>query len=130
MLLDSEMRVLLGTNPRDEWELLGGRAEPHDATPQDTVRREVYEEAGIDIAVGAIVDTWYYDIPGEGRVAVTSYLARPLGDVSLVLGDEHADLAFFHPQELDGINLPEGYRTSIRIGIDRLRNLQGEATHS
>ena len=94
------------------------------------MRREVYEEAGLDIAVGSIVDTWYYDIQGEGRVAVTSYIAQPLGDVSLVLGDEHADLAFFHAHELDGINLPEGYRTSIRLGIDKIQCSQGEATHS
>ncbi|MGR6968158.1 NUDIX domain-containing protein [Streptomyces cynarae] len=125
VLLDSETRVLLGTNPRGEWELLGGRAEAQDATPQDTVRREVYEEAGIDITVGAIVDTWFYDVPGKGRVAVTSYLARPVGDVSLVLSAEHADLAFFHARELDDINLPEGYRRSIRLGIDQLRGRRG-----
>lgn len=93
VLLDREMRVLLGTNPRGECELLGGRAEAQDASPQDTVRREVREEAGIDIVVGAIVDSWFYDIPGKGRVAVTSYLARPVGDVSLALGTEHADWA-------------------------------------
>jgi 8-oxo-dGTP pyrophosphatase MutT (NUDIX family) len=123
VLLDSEMRVLLGINPRGEWELLGGRAEAQDASPQDTVRREVHEEAGIDVLVGAIVDTWFYDIPGKGRVAVTSYLARPVGDVSPVLGTEHADLAFFHAWELDDLNLPEGYRRTIRLGIDQL---QGE----
>ncbi|WP_345127756.1 NUDIX hydrolase [Streptomyces chiangmaiensis] len=130
MLLDSEMRVLLGTNPRGEWELLGGRAEAQDASPQETVRREVHEEAGLDIVVGSIVDTWYYDIAGEGRVAVTSYLAQPRGDVSFVLGDEHTDLAFFHSHELDNINLPEGYRTSIRIGINKLQHSQGRpSTH-
>jgi 8-oxo-dGTP pyrophosphatase MutT (NUDIX family) len=117
VLLDSEMRVLLGINPRGEWELLGGRPETQDASPQDTVRREVHEEAGIDIVVGAIVDAWFYDVPGKGRVVVTSYLARPVGDGSLVLGADHADLAFFHSRELDDINLPEGYRQSIRLGI-------------
>ncbi|MET9914187.1 NUDIX hydrolase [Streptomyces sp. NPDC006476] len=126
VLLDSEMRVLLGTNPRGEWELLGGRAEAQDATPQDTVRREVREEAGIDITVGAIIDTWFYDIPDTGRVAVTSYLARPVDDVSPVLGTEHADLAFFHARELDDINLPEGYRHSIRLGIDQLQATWGK----
>nr|WP_244374299.1 NUDIX hydrolase [Streptomyces griseorubiginosus] len=125
VLLDGEMRVLLGSNPRGEWELLGGRAEAQDASSQDTVRREVREEAGIDIVVGAIVDTWFYDIPGTGRVAVTSYLARPVGDVSLALGTEHADLAFFHARELDDINLPEGYRRSIRLGIDQLQARRG-----
>ncbi|MGW2571496.1 NUDIX domain-containing protein [Streptomyces sp. NPDC001537] len=96
VLLDSEMHVLLGTNPRGEGELLGGRAEAQDAAPQDTVRREVREEAGIDIVVGAIIDTWFYDVPG------THASPSP---------------AFFHVRALDAINLPEGYRRSIRLGV-------------
>lgn len=120
------MRVLLGTNPRGEWELLGGRAEKQDQTPQDTIRREVHEESGLDIIVGPIVDTWYYEIQGEGRVAVTSYLARLVGEASVVLGDEHTDLAYFRDEELDGINLPQGYRDSVRNGINLARELEGE----
>lgn len=120
----------MGTNPRGEWELLGGRAEDQDRSPQDTIRREVREEAGLDIEVGSIVDSWYYDISGEGRVAVTSYLAQLSGDSTIILGDEHTDLAFFRIEEIGGINLPEGYRNSVKLGARKFHEEKGGVARS
>jgi 8-oxo-dGTP pyrophosphatase MutT (NUDIX family) len=115
VIFDSTGRVLLGSNLRGEWELLGGRAEPEDTTPEDTIRREVQEEAGLTIHIGEFVDIWYYDIPNEGRVAVASYRAE-LGDSKqLIRGDEHDALAFFDVDELHRIHLPDGYKRTIRL---------------
>lgn len=115
VLFDSDGAVLLGRNRRHEWELLGGRADPADRSPADTIRRELHEEAGLGVTVGALVDIWYYDIAGEGRVAVASYLASSIVGGSLRASDEHAELCWFELDELDDIPLPRGYATTIRL---------------
>ncbi|HEY1529475.1 MAG TPA: NUDIX hydrolase [Galbitalea sp.] len=115
VILDSANRVLLGFNRRGEWELLGGRAEPQDNTPEETIRREVQEEAGLAIDIFELLDIWYYDIPTRGRVAVASYRASVVGGQQLTRGDEHDDVAFFDVKKLDRLPLPDGYRKSIRL---------------
>ena len=119
VLFDAAGRVLLGANPRHEWELLGGRAEPGDTCPQDTIRRELTEEAELAVSVGDLVDIWYYDVPGAGRVAVASYLAWADGPTGLAPSGEHAELRWFWVDELAGLPLPEGYRTTIRAAARR-----------
>lgn len=115
VLFDSDGAVLLGRNRRREWELLGGRADLADRSPADTIRRELFEEAGLTVTIGGLVDIWYYDIAGEGRVAVASYLATSSSEGSLRPSEEHAELCWFGLDELDGIPLPEGYVSTIRL---------------
>jgi 8-oxo-dGTP pyrophosphatase MutT (NUDIX family) len=120
VVFDSAHRVLLGMNPRREWELLGGRADPRDRGPADTIRRELREEAGIEVVVGDLIDIWYLDIPSGGRVAVASYQAWSAEPESITSSDEHTQLAFFELDRLDRLNLPDGYATTIRLASERV----------
>jgi 8-oxo-dGTP pyrophosphatase MutT (NUDIX family) len=118
VLFDDAGRVLLGLNPREEWELLGGRADPDDADPAATIRREFLEEAALAVEVEDLIDIWYYDVAGAGRVAVASYLVHvepaALHTAALHLSDEHADLRFVPPDELESLPIPDGYTRTIR----------------
>lgn len=124
VLFDDAGRVLLGTNPRDEWELLGGRADPEDSGPADTITRELVEEAGVCIRVDHLIDIWYYDIPHEGRVAVASYLAHFIGPATIQASHEHSRLAFFSIDELDRLLMPSQYATTIRAAATYLHDRQ------
>lgn len=108
-------KVLLGFNPRSEWELLGGRAEECDRLPVEVVRREVLEEAGITIRVGAIVDAWIYDVMGEGRVCVVSYLAEAEEGQGLNVSDEHSWLRWFSAEEVGCLEMPQEYKKTIAL---------------
>jgi hypothetical protein len=66
VIVDSGISVLLGSNPRGERELLGGRAEPHDGGPEDKVRRELREEAGdehIELPFFELAELEQLDLP-------------------------------------------------------------------
>jgi 8-oxo-dGTP pyrophosphatase MutT (NUDIX family) len=113
VLLDDEGRVLLGRNPRDDWELLGGRPDPEDATPQDTLRRELLEEAGLAIDVGPILDSWIYDLGELGRICIVTYRATPAADAALEVSAEHSDLRWFTVDEALAAPMPQGYKDSL-----------------
>jgi 8-oxo-dGTP pyrophosphatase MutT (NUDIX family) len=113
VVFDSAGRVLLGRNKRQEWELLGGRAEPGDDGPEATIRREVLEETGLSVEVGSIIDVWYYEVADKGRVTIASYFAELCDGAEAVASHEHSDLAFFAPEEVVNLNIPDGYVQTV-----------------
>lgn len=105
-------RVVLLRNERDEWELPGGKLEPGE-DPAACVRREIQEELSIDVEVSEILDCWLYDIQGRVEVLVVTYGCEHRGG-EVTLSHEHKEVGLFSPEEVEGLNMPEGYRRSIR----------------
>ncbi|MCM0018864.1 MAG: NUDIX domain-containing protein [Tagaea sp.] len=109
-------RVCLLFNERDEWELPGGKLEPGE-DPQACLAREIDEELGLRATVGRILDSWLYRIrPGIEVVIVTYACDAPSGVVPR-LSHEHKKLGLFAPGEVDALNMPEGYKASIRAAL-------------
>jgi 8-oxo-dGTP pyrophosphatase MutT (NUDIX family) len=105
-------RVLLLRNERDEWDLPGGRpdaGESHEAT----VVREAREEANIDVAALDRLDDWPYEVLPGRFVRILAYGCRVLDASRAALSEEHRELRFFAPEELDGLRLHDGYRRVI-----------------
>ena len=110
---DSTGRVLLLENERDEWELPGGRIEI-DETPEQCVVREIFEETRWTVRAGPILDAWmYYVDAAERHVFIVTYGCFLDTDSDPVLSGEHKGVGLFRADEIDGLNLPDGYRRSI-----------------
>lgn len=105
-------RVVVLRNDRDEWELPGGRLDASDASPEAALRREVREELGIDIEVGALIDSWIYDVAGK-RVLIMTFACLGERPPTLRHSDEHTAVAAFSPAELRSEAIPDGYLRSI-----------------
>ena len=103
--------VVLLMNERGEWELPGGRIEIGESS-QQCLAREIEEELGLSVEVGAPLDTYLFEvIPGK-RVFIATYACTLVGDYSPVISHEHTRIGLFHPDALPA-NLPDGYRQSI-----------------
>lgn len=109
-------RVPLLRNERAEWELPGGRLEAGEEPPA-CVRREIAEELGIAVSVGALLDCWLYRIAGHGEVVIVTYACRKAGPGVLRHSAEHSAVGLFAPAEIDALPMPEGYRRSIRRAL-------------
>lgn len=112
-VLIEDGKVVLLENGRGEWELPGGRPEPGE-DPARCLAREFAEELGAAIAVGPIVDCWNFEVLPGRHVTIVTYRVARTDAGGLRISDEHRRLGWFALGELDALNLPDGYRRSIR----------------
>ncbi|MFB7124576.1 NUDIX domain-containing protein [Kitasatospora sp. NPDC056273] len=113
VVLDSQRRVLLLKNERQEWELPGGKLEG-DETPAERVETEIQEESGWTANASALLDTWMYEpLPGR-KVFIVTYGCTATGaDKPPVVSHEHKEAGLFHRHEVDALVMPQGYKDSI-----------------
>ena len=121
---DQEGRLLvlhrkIDKNRQHEWELPGGRLEAGE-DPVPCLKRELEEELGIEAEIGDLLDCWRYPVLPIRAVLIVTFGVLPMAERELRLSDEHKELGLFAPAEVGGLNMPEGYRRSIRDWVSRL----------
>jgi 8-oxo-dGTP pyrophosphatase MutT (NUDIX family) len=118
-------RVLLLLNERGEWDLPGGRPDPGEDHRAALVR-EVREEAGLAVEVGALLDEHLFEVLPQRFVRIVAYGCRLVGGNDVVLSHEHLDTRWVSLADLgetiDGHPLPKGYLGAIRQAIDQPRS--------
>jgi 8-oxo-dGTP diphosphatase len=106
LVYDEQHRLLVvqrANEPgRGLWSLPGGRVEPGEDDPT-AVAREVAEETGLAVEVGAFVGSVERDAPGGKLYVIRDYQAESVGG-RLAAGDDALDARFVNREEFE--NLP------------------------
>jgi len=114
--------VLLLVNERDEWDLPGGRPEAGE-DHRAALEREVREETGLNVDIGAPLDEHLFEVLPQRFVRIVAYACTLDGIGNVILSDEHFDLRWVPVAELGetiaGRRLPAGYLGAIRQAIDQ-----------
>jgi 8-oxo-dGTP pyrophosphatase MutT (NUDIX family) len=120
LLRDDEGRVLLVQHVEGRWQLPGGAVDPYEH-PDDAIVRECLEEAGIDVEpvriVGAFGGADYeitYENGDRAAYVVTVYEVRLVAGDPAPNDDETQAVGWFATDELDGLEIFRGTRTTLR----------------
>jgi 8-oxo-dGTP pyrophosphatase MutT (NUDIX family) len=112
-ILFHDNKYLLRKNERDEWELLGGKLEKNE-DPAACLIREVWEEANIDVEIHSLIDVWIYQPAFSVDVLIITF-ACTIKNLKLpVISPEGSELAWFSLKEIETIEIPAGYKNSIK----------------
>jgi 8-oxo-dGTP pyrophosphatase MutT (NUDIX family) len=111
-------RALLLLNERGEWDLPGGRPDPGE-DHRTALQREVMEETGLAVEVGAALGEHLFEVLPGRFVHIMAYACRTLTDAEALLSAEHVAARWFPLDQLgdgviEGHRLPDGYLAAVR----------------
>jgi len=113
-----EIRILLVRRARPpmagRWSLPGGRLEFGESI-EAAVRREVFEESGLEVQVGPLVEVVEVLDPPYHYV-ILDYVCRRMGG-QLRAGDDASDVVFVRPSELEQYGVTEAV---VRVAMKAL----------
>jgi 8-oxo-dGTP pyrophosphatase MutT (NUDIX family) len=124
VLVDQD-RVLLLLNERGEWDLPGGRPDPGEEH-REALAREVREETGLLVEVGAALDEHLFEVLPSHFVRILPFVCCLVGSDAVALSHEHLETRWVPFAELGesiaGHSLPSGYLGAIRQAISQSRS--------
>jgi 8-oxo-dGTP diphosphatase len=113
-ILEEDGRVFValrgpGRHLAGKWEFPGGKVEPGE-TPERALARELAEELGIEVEVGALAATAVYDGREPGLELLAYRVRRTAGTIEL---REHVEARWVAPGELAGLDLADSDRAVV-----------------
>jgi len=115
--------VLLLLNERGEWDLPGGRPDSGE-DHRTALVREVVEETGLAVEVGALVDEHVFEVLPQRFVRIVAYACKLETASTIALSHEHREACWVKlsalGERIAGRPLPPGYLGAIRQAARQL----------
>lgn len=120
--LDDEGRVLLARRRiepfKDKWDFPGGFLDEEEH-PRDCVRRELREEAGVEIELLELLGVWIDRYGGNGSAAVTLnfYWTARIAEGAPEPRDDVAELRWFAPSQVSDDDLAFAHTRDVLAAL-------------
>lgn len=98
------------------WEIPSGKREQLEKTVAG-VKREVLEETGLNVEVGAPIGVFDFEVDKEDQIrdaTQISFLVEPVGKIEVKLSAEHQNFAWITKTDVDKYNLSPETKAIIR----------------
>ncbi|MFB6175143.1 MAG: NUDIX domain-containing protein [Candidatus Nanohalobium sp.] len=110
------------THLENLWDVPGGRFD-YGETPQEGLKREVMEEAGLEAEVVDPVTSWTFMRDSGEQVFGTTFLCEPEG-LEIELGNEHTDFRWVEVSKLDDLPMHDELREGLKKAHQEWREQQ------
>ncbi len=107
------------THLENLWDVPGGRFN-YGEKPQEGLKREVREEAGLEVKIVEPVKSWTFMRDSGEQVFGTTFLCEPEG-LEVELGEEHTDFQWVEKEELDDLAMHDELREGLKKAHDEWR---------
>lgn len=110
------------THLENLWDVPGGRFD-YDETPQEGLKREVMEEAGLEADIIEPVKSWTFMRDKREQVFGTTFLCQPEG-LEIELGEEHTDFQWVKKEELNSLAMHDELREGLKQAHENWKEKQ------
>lgn len=114
LILDAGGNLLLHLHPDRGWSLPGGILDDNE-DPEETVRREVQEETGLEVQIGEL-RTVLMNPSSDWSRLVLVYGADPLTETSVPVADDSEKAQWFSVEEAKEVICNDWHRAMITKG--------------
>ena len=121
-------KLLLRRNERNEYELLGGKLEKGDPSPEYRLIAEFREESGIEIEVSEQREPWLYEV-GSRSIIIVPFVCKALHVPDVLTDADGGTLHWLRPQDVVTAPMPQGYKDSIRGEIPHRSRSLAASSH-
>lgn len=115
-LFEKDKKILLVKDPKGIWEMPGGRIE-HGETPEEALKRELQEELGWNnVDIKNIVDSWTFSSEVDDtqyHFIILTYICDS-SEEEIKENDEYTEYRWVPVDEIDGLNMRDGYKKTIK----------------
>ena len=98
-----------GRHMGGKWEFPGGKVEPGE-TPEESLERELQEELAIQVRIGELLCSAFYEGDGVSLELLVYRVERVRGEPALI---EHQDIRWVRPEELAVFDLADSDRKVV-----------------
>ena len=110
------------THLENLWDVPGGRFD-YGEKPEEGLKREIKEEAGLEVDIIEPVKSWTFMRENGEQVFGTTFLCQP-EDLEIELGDEHTDFQWIEKEELDNLAMHDELREGLKQAHENWRENQ------
>jgi 8-oxo-dGTP diphosphatase len=104
LVLQESTKYVDGTNA-GKWDVPGGRVNPGESF-RDALLREVKEETGLDVEMGApfMIGEWWPEVRGEQWQIIATFSICDAKSADVKLGEDHAAFVWVEPKDYKNFN--------------------------
>ncbi len=104
------------THLQNYWDVPGGSFD-YGEHPVEGLKREVREEAGIEVEVIKPIYSWTFTRDSGEQIFGTTFLCET-DETEVELGDEHTDYRWVEIAELDDLSMHDELRESLNLAFN------------
>ena len=115
-LIEKDGKIFIVRASDRNWELPGGKIDNDDSV-EDTLRRELKEELGLDkVNIGPQINNFEFSVECYGKKYIFNVIVCECqANLSnITLSDEHAEFVWVNPKEIEKYPMQDGYKNVIQ----------------